>query len=262
MVSSSPVVPISSNLSSSTSTVHSSVWKAGQNIPQTSGGLYNLSRSGAASTSQILPTSSSLGTPLNLANGNAAASMTTNTSLVSHGSEITGLSPQQSANPVGPVHEQKVGTTPVIATRAVQQMVGKHSPQQLQLQHQQQITSNDTQCSIANGLGSSHSRPATSGSLPLTMGTSAGIRSPYQGATSSMPGLSASGPTPVYNSVQLRQVHAGPSYAQGSTSNSHISPSIPNLSSSDAVGTSSGLDSVPAITSAATVTTPCTSSQQ
>lgn len=262
MVSSSPVVPLSSNLSSSTTTAHSSVWKAGQSIPQTSGGLYNLSRNGAASTSQILPTSNSLGTPLNLANGNMAASMTTNTSLVSHGLEITGLSQQQSANPVGPVHEQKVGTTPAIATRAVQQMVGKHSPQQPQLQHQQQITSNDTQCSIANGLGSSHSRPATSGSLPLTMGTSAGIRSPYQGATLSMPGLSASGPTPMYNSVQLRQVHAGHSYAQSSTSNSPISPSIPNLSSSDAVGTTSGLDSVPAITPAATVTTPCTSSQQ
>lgn len=261
MVSSSPVVPLSSNLSSSTTTVHSSGWKAGQIIPQTSGGLYNLSRSNATSTSQISPTSSSPGTSLNLANGNTAASTTTNTGLVSHGLEITGLSQQQSANPVGPVHEQKVGTIPAIATRAVQQMVGKHSPQQLQLHHQQQIISNDPQCSIAS-LGSSHSRPATSGSLPVTIGTGAGIRSPYQGTTSSMPGVSASGSTPMYNSVQLKQVHAGHSYAQSSTSNSPISPSMPSLSSSDAVGTSSGLDSVPAITSVSAVTTPSTSSQQ
>lgn len=262
MVSTGPVVPLSSNLTSSTTTVQSSVWKAGQNIPQTSGGLYNLSRSNAASTSQILPSSSSLGTSMNSVNGNTAASMTTNTGLVSHGLEITGLSQQQCANPVGPVHEQKVGTIPAIATRAVQQMGAKNSPQQLQLQHQQQIISNDTQSAIANSPGSSHSRPATSGSLPLTMGTGAGIRSSYQGHTSSMPGLSASGPTPVYNTVQLRQVHAGHSYAQGSNSNSPISPSMPSLSSSDAAGTSSGLDSVPVITSVAAVSTPSTSSQQ
>lgn len=259
MVSSGPVVPLSSNLSSSTTTVQSSVWKAGQNIPQTSGGLYNLSRSNAASTSQILPSSSSLGTSLNLENGNTAASMTTNTGLVSHGLEITGLSQQQSANPVGPVHEQKVGTIPAIATRAVQQMGAKHPPQQLQLQHQQQIISNDTQSAIANSPGSSHSRP---GSLPLTMGTSAGIWSSYQGHTLSMPGLSASGPTPMYNTVQLRQVNAGHSYVQGSNSNSPISASMPSLSSSDPVGTSSGLDSVPVITSVAAVSTPSTSSQQ
>eukprot|EP01018_Ginkgo_biloba_P003835 Gb_31226 [translate_table: standard] len=255
----SSVAPFSSTLNSSTTPVHSATWKAGQNIPQITGGLYNLSRSSSASTAQIPPVASSSGVSVTLSNGNVAVPTAATSGLMSHGVNLAGLPPQQSAGPIGLVHEHKAGTFPAMGTRAVQQMGGKRSPQQSQ--YQQQHIHNEMQSSITSSLASSQTRSPTSGSMPSTVGAGISIRPPYHVTSVSMTGQSMSGPIPAYNNVQLRQAHAGQSHVQGAAAHTSIGPSTPSLISADIPGASSVLDSGLPITSVATVTTPSTSSQ-